>query len=79
MKFLADMGISQKTVEWLRNKGYNIVHLREEGLQEFSYEAILIKAKNEERVILTMDLDFTNLLAWNRDILPSVIIFRLGN
>ncbi|MDJ0579468.1 DUF5615 family PIN-like protein [Crocosphaera sp.] len=79
MKFLADMGISQKTLEWLRNQGYNTVHLREEGLQRLDDEAILIKAKNEERIILTMDLDFTNLLAWSKDILPSVIIFRLGN
>ena len=79
MKFLADMGISQKTVEWLQNQGYNIVHLREEGLQKLSDEAILVKAKNEERIILTMNLDFTNLLAWSRETLPSVIIFRLGN
>ena len=43
MKFLADMGISQKTVEWLRNQGYNIVHLREEGLQKLSDEAILVR------------------------------------
>ena len=33
MKFLADMGISQRTVEWLRNIGYDIIHLREQGLQ----------------------------------------------
>ncbi|NEP80844.1 MAG: hypothetical protein F6K17_12905 [Okeania sp. SIO3C4] len=26
MKFLVDMGISQRTVEWLRNQGYDIVH-----------------------------------------------------
>lgn len=63
MKFLADMGISQRTVEWLRNQDYNIVHLREQNLQRLDDEAILIKAKNEGRVILTMDLDFTNLLA----------------
>jgi predicted nuclease of predicted toxin-antitoxin system len=32
MKFLADMGISQSTVKWLREKGYDAVHLREKGL-----------------------------------------------
>lgn len=79
MKFLVDMGISQRTVEWLRNQGHDIVHLREQGLQKLDDEDILIKAKTEERIILTMDLDFTNLLAWSKDTLPSVIIFRLGN
>ncbi len=69
MKFLADMGISQKTVEWLRNQGHDLVHLREQGLQRLADEDILMKAKTEERIILTMDLDFTNLLAWNKETL----------
>jgi predicted nuclease of predicted toxin-antitoxin system len=34
MRFLADMGISMRTVEWLRRQGHDIVHLREEGLQQ---------------------------------------------
>ena len=27
MKFLADMGISPRTVNWLKNRGYDAVHL----------------------------------------------------
>nr|WP_293095762.1 DUF5615 family PIN-like protein [Okeania sp. SIO2F4] len=50
MKFLADMGISQRTVERLRNKGYDIVHLREQGLQRLADENILAKAITEERI-----------------------------
>lgn len=33
MKFLANMGISLRTVSWLRDVGYDIAHLRDEGLQ----------------------------------------------
>ena len=36
MKFLADMGIAMRIVEWLRAKGYDVVHLREEGLHKLS-------------------------------------------
>ncbi|ACK70628.1 conserved hypothetical protein [Gloeothece citriformis PCC 7424] len=79
MKFLADMGVSLRTVEWLRNIGYDIVHLREQGLQRLPDEEILIKARIEGRILLTMDLDFTNLLAWSGETLPSVILVRLGN
>jgi predicted nuclease of predicted toxin-antitoxin system len=32
MRFLADMGVAQRVVEWLRTEGYEAVHLREEGL-----------------------------------------------
>ena len=33
MRFLADMGVSQQVVEWLRTKGHEAVHLSDEGLQ----------------------------------------------
>ena len=29
MKFLADMGTSLRTVDWLRDRGYDVVHLRD--------------------------------------------------
>ncbi len=45
MKFLADMGISLRTVAWLRDAGYDIVHLREQGLQSLPDEEILVKAR----------------------------------
>lgn len=31
MKFLADMGISPRTVNWLKSNGYDAVHLADEG------------------------------------------------
>jgi predicted nuclease of predicted toxin-antitoxin system len=37
MHFLTDMGISLRTVEWLREKGHDVVHLRDEGLQRLVY------------------------------------------
>ena len=73
------MGISLRTVSWLREQGYNVVHLRDEGLQTLPDEEILAKAKREQRIILTVDLDFPQLLAISGDDLPSVILFRLGN
>jgi predicted nuclease of predicted toxin-antitoxin system len=79
IKFLADMGISLRTVSWLREQGYDVVHLRDEGLQTLPDEEIIAKAKREERIILTVDLDFPQLLAITGDDLPSVILFRLGN
>jgi predicted nuclease of predicted toxin-antitoxin system len=79
MRFLADMGISLRTVEWLRSQGYDIVHLRDEGLQRLPDPEILEKARLENRILLTIDLDFAQLLATLQSSLPSVILFRLGN
>lgn len=77
MKFLADMGISMTTAQALRKQGEDLVHLREEGLIRLSDEGILEKALKEERIVLTFDLDFGDLLAAGGYSLPSVIIFRL--
>jgi predicted nuclease of predicted toxin-antitoxin system len=41
MKFLADMGISQSTVNWLRQRDYDAIHLQEEGLHEISDKDIV--------------------------------------
>ncbi|GAB4208413.1 MAG: DUF5615 family PIN-like protein [Coleofasciculaceae cyanobacterium] len=79
MKFLADMGVSMTVVQRLRESGYEAIHLREEGLQRLPDPDILEKARQEERIILTFDLDFSDLLAASADRLPSVIIFRLQN
>jgi predicted nuclease of predicted toxin-antitoxin system len=79
MRFLADMGISFKTVAWLRVAGHDIVHLRDQGLQRLPDPEILAKAAREDRVVLTFDLDFGELLAAAGTTLPSAIIFRLRN
>jgi predicted nuclease of predicted toxin-antitoxin system len=79
MRFLADMGVSMRIVEWLRSKGHDILHLREEGLQRFPDEDIFKKATSEQRIILTFDLDFGEIIALSGGRMVSVILFRLHN
>lgn len=79
MRFLADMGISMRTVSWLHQQGHDAIHLREKGLQRLPDDEILAKARIENRVLLTMDLDFGYLLAVSGGDLPSVILFRLAD
>ena len=79
MKFLADMGVSMTTVSALRQAGEEVVHLREEGLFKLPDDQILQKAKREQRVILTFDLDFGELLAAAGGVTPSVVLFRMRN
>ena len=77
--FLADMGISQRSVGRLRSHSYDVVHLREEGLQRLSDDDIVIKAMAERRIILTHDLDFSRIVDLRSEALPSVITFRLDD
>jgi predicted nuclease of predicted toxin-antitoxin system len=77
MRFLADMGLSPKTVSFLRDAGYDAVHLHDQELDRLADSAILEKARTEGRVLLTHDLDFGELMAASGAALPSVVIFRL--
>ncbi len=77
MKFLADMGISPQTVALLRALGHDATHLQEQGLERLPDPAILTKAREEQRILLTHDLGFGELVAASGARLPSVIIFRL--
>jgi len=79
MKFLSDMGISPRTVGFLRKKGFDAVHLSEQGLYRMEDSAILNKAREEGRILLTHDLDFGEMMAASHAQLPSVIVFRLRN
>lgn len=77
MQFLADMGISMVTINWLRSLGYNAIHLIEERLHKLPDDLILKKAKEEKRILLTCDLDFGHLLFESQEDSPTTIIFRL--
>ncbi|MEM7734316.1 MAG: DUF5615 family PIN-like protein [Deinococcota bacterium] len=79
MRFLADMGISPKTVVFLNSQGYDATHLRDSNLERLADPEVLSKARDEQRILLTHDLDFGELLAASGADLPSVIIFRLQN
>jgi len=79
MRFLADMGISPRTVTFLQTMGHDAVHLHTQGLDRLDDTAILEKAREEGRVLLTHDLDFGELIAASGASVPSVVVFRLRN
>jgi len=67
MRFLADMGVSLRVVEWLRSSGHDAIHLRDDGLQKLPNGEIFRKAIREQRVVLTFDLDFGEICGrWNK-------------
>jgi len=63
MKFMLDMGISPKTAIFLRNLGYDAIHLHDRESDRSTDPAVLQMARNEEPILLTHDLDFGELIA----------------
>ena len=79
MRYLVDMCVDIRVAEWLRSKGHDAVHLRDEGLQRLPNGEIFIKADREHRAIVTLDLDFSEIAALSHGQKVSVVVFRLRN
>lgn len=76
MRFLADMNIAMAVVEWLRLQDHDVWHLREKGLHRLENGEIFRRAGEERRIVLTWDLDFSEIVALTGG-KTSVIVFRL--
>ena len=79
MRFLADAGISPKTVEFLIQLGHQATHVRTLGLQQAADIVLVERARADGSVLITFDLDFGDILALGVLDKPSVIIFRLAD
>lgn len=79
MRFLVDMPLSPELVGWLVRHGHDAIHALSAGLDRAPDEVIVERARNEQRVIITADLDYPRLLALAQAEGPGLILFRGGN
>src|ERR1700690_2397252 len=75
MRFLADENISNKVVSALRNKGIEIVSIKEfsSGLSD---ENVLETANTQNRILITFDSDFAELVFKKKLETKGVILLK---
>jgi predicted nuclease of predicted toxin-antitoxin system len=76
LKVLLDQGLPRSTADLLRSWGLDCVHTGEVGLSKAKDEEILLRARTENRVVVTLDADFHRLLALTGSSQPSVVSLR---
>jgi predicted nuclease of predicted toxin-antitoxin system len=79
MRLLADLNISPRTVAFLRSLGHDVIRVNEILLATASDIAIIKKAIEERRTVVTQDLDFTAIVSLSGKNVPSVITLRLSS
>ncbi len=76
MRLLIDESLSTQIALALRADGHDAVHVGDRGLLGASDEAVLGRARREDRVLISADTDFGRLLAVRGAIGPSVVLLR---
>jgi len=77
LKLLLNANLSHETASFLRNLGFDVLCLLEEGLGAITDEEVVELAKKESRIIITFDLDFGQLYHFREEGKVGVIILRL--
>lgn len=76
MNCLLDQGLPRVLAAQLRQVGWDAVHVGEIRWSQAEDFQILERAAAEDRVVLTLDSDFHQLLALSGNSQPSVVRFR---
>jgi predicted nuclease of predicted toxin-antitoxin system len=78
MNFLIDECVGHGVAQWLRNQGYDVVSILEVS-PGISDDAVLSKAFNENRILITMDKDFGDIVFRSNKDHCGIILLRLSN
>lgn len=79
MRFLVDMPLSPRLCTWLTERGHDAIHASTMGLNTAPDDVLLERARHEDRIVITADLDFPRILAQSQANAPGVILFREGD
>ncbi|MDO8661277.1 MAG: DUF5615 family PIN-like protein [Candidatus Woesearchaeota archaeon] len=74
MKLLADENISRKLICLLKEEGHDILDVYELGLKGALDKELLLKARLENRIVLTQDKDFAELFYTEKDCLGVILL-----
>ncbi len=78
LKFIVDVGVSNKVEKWLAAQGFDVINVRDIDPRLPDYEIIKI-ASNENRMVITMDKDFGELVYRANIANAGVLLLRLDS
>jgi predicted nuclease of predicted toxin-antitoxin system len=77
MRFLLDMNLSPGLATWLRSDGHDAIHVLDVGFGSSSDAEIFARAATENRVVVSLDLDFGEIAGLAGESRTGVVLLRL--
>ena len=77
MKLLMDENMPREAADLLRNLGHDVKSIQDLNLQGTKNGDIYRLIQAEERILVTLDLDFANILNYPTKSHPGIIVLRV--
>lgn len=77
MRFKVDENLPTEAVDLLREAGHDALSVLDQGLRGTEDGAIVRIVKEEDRALITLDLDFSDIRAYPPSEHPGLIVLRL--
>jgi predicted nuclease of predicted toxin-antitoxin system len=77
MKFKLDENFGVRTRHIFRSLGHDVQTVRDEGLQGCSDQTLFDVAGKEKRCLVTLDLDFSDVLRFPPETSSGIVILRI--
>lgn len=76
MKFKFDENLPLLSVAIFQENGFDACSVRDQGLNGCTDDRLLAVCTAEERILITLDLDFSDIRKYQPDVLNGIIIIR---
>jgi predicted nuclease of predicted toxin-antitoxin system len=77
LRFLIDEDVPRSTTRVLRDAGFDVINVHEAGLQGKSDDLVFALAQSENRLLITCDMGFSNILKFPPSENEGILVVRV--
>lgn len=77
MKIIADENLFEPIIDYLRSLGHEVLSIRDAGLSGIPDDEVYQRACEEDRVIVTMDKDFSRMFRFPPEKCGGIIVVKI--
>lgn len=77
LRFFIDEDVPRSTTRVLRDAGFDVINVHEAGLQGKNDDLVFAAAQREERLLITCDMGFSNILKFPPSENHGILVVRV--